>query len=64
VGAADANLKLSEARAAAVKAALVKSHGVDASRLASRGMGSTKPLGPNTTPAGRQNNRRVELIKT
>jgi len=27
------------------------------------GYGSTKPVGPNTTAEGRQNNRRVELVK-
>ena len=63
VGDAAANLKLSEARAAAVKAALVKDYGVDAARLTSKGFGSTKPLSPNTTAEGRQNNRRVELVK-
>ena len=63
VGDAAANLKLSEARAAAVKAALVKDYGVDAARLTSKGFGSTKPLSPNTTAEGRQTNRRVELVK-
>lgn len=63
VGDAAANLKLSEARAASVKAALVKDYGVDAARLTSKGLGSTKPLAPNTTAEGRQTNRRVELVK-
>lgn len=63
VGAADANLKLSEARAKAVAAALVKDYGVDAGRLAAKGFGSTKPAAPNTTAEGRQTNRRVELVK-
>jgi OOP family OmpA-OmpF porin len=63
VGDAAANLKLSEARAAAVKAALVKDYGADAARLTSKGLGSTKPVSPNTTAEGRQNNRRVELLK-
>lgn len=57
------NLKLSEARAAAVKAALVADYGVAATRLGSRGLGSAAPVAPNTTPEGRQNNRRVELVK-
>ena len=64
VGNAADNLKLSEARAAAVKAALVTDYGVAAARLASKGFGSTKPVTPNTTPEGRQNNRRVELVKS
>lgn len=63
VGNAAANLKLSEARAAAVTAALIKDHGIDAARLQSKGLGSTKPAGLNTTAEGRQNNRRVELVK-
>ena len=63
VGDAAANLKLSEARAAAVKAALVKDYGVDAARLTSKGFGSTKPISPNTTAEGRQGNRRVDLVK-
>ena len=63
VGNAAENLKLSEARASAVKAALVRDHGVDGSRLQAKGLGSGKPVAPNTTAEGRQNNRRVELVK-
>lgn len=57
------NLKLSEARARAVMAALVKEHGIDAGRLQAKGLGSVKPVALNTTAEGRQNNRRVELVK-
>ena len=60
VGAAAYNLKLSDARAAAVKAWLVQ-HGVAASRVTSRGYGDTQPLVPNTTDENRFKNRRVEL---
>ena len=52
--------KLSENRAAAVKAYLAKK-GVDASRLVSAGYGETQPVADNKTAAGRQKNRRVEL---
>ena len=63
VGAAATNQALSDKRAAAVKAALVASFGVDAARLTTKGLGATKPVAPNDTPEGRQNNRRVELVK-
>jgi OOP family OmpA-OmpF porin len=63
VGVAAANLTLSEARAAAVTAALVKDYGIEAIRLTAKGLGSSKPASLNTTAEGRQNNRRVELVK-
>lgn len=62
VGAVAANQALSDKRAAAVKAYLVAA-GVDATRLQSKGMGPAKPAAPNTTAEGRQQNRRVELVK-
>lgn len=63
VGSATANEELSSRRAAAVKAYLVSKHGVDASRLQSAGIGAKKPVTKNDTPEGRQQNRRVELVK-
>ncbi len=63
VGDAAANQTLSEKRAAAVKLYLVSKLGIDAARLEAQGFGATKPIGPNDTPEGRQNNRRVELVK-
>ena len=56
------NQLLSERRAAAVKEALVKSFGVDGSRLSTKGMGASKPVASNATPEGRARNRRTELI--
>ena len=64
VGDAAANQTLSEKRAEAVRNALVATYKVDAGRLTTRGLGATKPVAPNTTPEGRQTNRRVELVKS
>ncbi len=55
------NLKLSERRAEAVKAALVK-RGVDASRISTSGRGKADPVGDNATAKGRAENRRTEVL--
>lgn len=57
------NRDLSERRAAAVKVYLVEAYRVDASRLETAGFGESKPVSPNDTPEGRQQNRRVELVR-
>lgn len=54
------NQKLSERRAAAVKAYLV-SKGVDQARVYTEGKGETSPVASNSTRAGRAKNRRVEV---
>ena len=64
VGKADANLKLSQARAEAVKKVLAADYGVKADQLTAKGYGDTKPSGENKTAEGRANNRRVELVKS
>lgn len=61
VGAAALNQTLSERRAASVKQALV-AKGVQASRITATGFGMNKPVGDNTTPEGRQANRRTNII--
>lgn len=62
VGGPDANLKLSQARAAAVADALAKSYAIAPTRISTRGLGQSAPLAPNTTEAGRAQNRRVEIV--
>ena len=57
------NLKLSDKRAAAVKAYLVKK-GVAASRITAKGYGKGKPVADNKTKEGRATNRRVEVRYT
>ncbi len=63
VGAADMNQALSEKRAAAVRQYLIDNHGIDAARLTSQGFGASTPAASNDTVEGRQQNRRVELVK-
>lgn len=60
-GGADLNARLSESRAQAVRAALVKT-GVDAKRISAKGYGFSKPVADNATPEGRQMNRRTEIL--
>jgi OmpA-OmpF porin, OOP family len=59
-GDAAANKTLSQQRADAVKATLIK-NGIDAARIEAVGYGSSKPLGSNDTDEGRAKNRRTEL---
>ena len=55
-------LSLSEQRAAAVRAYLVR-QGVDAGRLTTAGFGASRPVADNATELGRAQNRRVELVR-
>jgi outer membrane protein OmpA-like peptidoglycan-associated protein len=61
VGSAFKNVKLSQKRAEAIRAVLVKS-GVQPARLVAKGYGPTRPRASNATPAGREQNRRVEFL--
>lgn len=60
-GTAAKNQTLSEKRAEAVRDFLV-SAGVPADRVTAVGKGDTQPIATNKTAAGRQQNRRVELV--
>jgi outer membrane protein OmpA-like peptidoglycan-associated protein len=61
VGSAESNLALSDRRAGAVKSALVRM-GVPADRLSTLGHGEDSPVASNDSSAGRQMNRRVEIV--
>ena len=63
VGGLEANMKLSQSRADAVTQALVRDHGINASRLKAYGDGPYAPVSSNDTEEGRAKNRRVELVK-
>lgn len=63
VGDDASNQDLSERRANAVRASLIKDFAIDGVRLEAKGFGETKPTATNDTAEGRQNNRRVELVK-
>ena len=56
------NWDLSASRAAAVASYIQRAHNMDGKLLSAAGYGSSRPLGDNTTPAGREANRRVELL--
>lgn len=55
------NQALSERRARAV-ASWLTTHDVTASRISTSGFGESRPIGDNATSAGRQQNRRVEIV--
>ncbi|HMK27422.1 MAG TPA: OmpA family protein [Chitinophagaceae bacterium] len=59
----NANMTLSNDRAAAVKAYLV-SKGISEDRITTEGFGETTPIADNNTAAGRMKNRRVEIKVT
>lgn len=59
----EANIRLSQRRAEQVRDALVRTHGVSASRLTAQGVGAALPVTSNETEQGRQQNRRVELVR-
>jgi outer membrane protein OmpA-like peptidoglycan-associated protein len=61
IGSDEYNQTLSDKRAEAVRDYIVTS-GVSMNSVVARGMGKADPVADNSTPAGRQLNRRVEMI--
>jgi outer membrane protein OmpA-like peptidoglycan-associated protein len=61
VGGDDYNQKLSEERGESVRDYLTQ-EGVVGSSVSSKGFGKSQPVASNSTAAGRQQNRRVELV--
>ncbi|MGO3305475.1 MAG: OmpA family protein [Sphingobacterium sp.] len=61
VGTLNANQKVSESRAAAVKAFAV-SEGLTNGRIKTQGKNFSEPIASNDTDAGRAENRRVEIV--
>ncbi|WP_207004149.1 OmpA family protein [Trinickia mobilis] len=61
IGSSDANFKLSEARAKAIRDWFVAESSLPVTRIAIQGYGDTRPLASNQDVAGRARNRRVEI---
>ncbi len=60
-GRADANLKLSQERADAIKNYLCNAYGIDAARITAVGYGGSRPIVEEKTEEDRRLNRRVEF---
>jgi outer membrane protein OmpA-like peptidoglycan-associated protein len=56
------NQRLSERRAQSVRRWLIDHEHLDGTRLSARGLGERSPIASNATEAGRQRNRRVEVV--
>ena len=61
IGGDDFNMKLSQARANAVIAAMAE-YGMQPERLEAKGFGETNPLADNGNADGRKQNRRVNAV--
>jgi OmpA-OmpF porin, OOP family len=60
-GSDDVNVPLSQKRAEAVQAYLLRK-GLKQNQIEAKGYGSQKPIAENNTEAGRSKNRRVEIV--
>ncbi len=61
-GSDEANLRLSQERAEAVKQYILANMGLDASRVSAVGYGESRPIANNETAEGRTKNRRIDLV--
>ena len=62
IGKEESNVRLSTKRAESVRTDLTEKFGIAENRLTARGYGSSRPVADNTTPEGRQKNRRIEAV--
>lgn len=61
-GSLDGNIAVSKSRAASVRNALIREHGVPAAQVEAQGAGYVAPVASNDTEEGRTANRRVEAV--
>lgn len=62
IGGHDNNMRLSQQRAENVVNYLIKNFGIESSRLTAKGFGDTRRIAYNSTPEGRQKNRRITAV--
>ena len=62
IGTESYNQGLSERRANSVKQQLIQEYQVDQNRVETRGYGESRPVAPNDTAEGREQNRRADII--
>ncbi|MEM7711485.1 MAG: OmpA family protein, partial [Pseudomonadota bacterium] len=63
-GGAEGNMAISLSRADAARQVLIDAYGIDPDRVETHGVGFFSPVAPNDTEAGREANRRVEVVIT
>ena len=63
-GSDTANNEAAMERAENARTYLMETHGIDGSRIAANGMGSSEPMADNSTAEGRSQNRRIEIVVT
>jgi outer membrane protein OmpA-like peptidoglycan-associated protein len=61
MGSEEYNVTLSQNRAVSVRSAIM-ARGISSDRITAKGLGELYPVASNDTSAGRQQNRRVEIL--